>query len=436
MTKPEFWAVFSDHPGLYIWIVAVILFLSFCLTRVLRISLFHPATFYLFFNYQFALIAVVYLSFLGYIEAYLYGYFYFSQLFFWIGFIFFYIVSAFLSRARVKGEGGFKLSRGFRIAYNYSFYSYLFVSIFSFGMFGVPALADSKWSVYAAIPLAGVIGRVISALPYFIVVCLSVSYLNFGRLKRFDFFVLFVLILFGALGGSKVFFLKLFFIAFLVFFNLDRPLLPARNLASGRVSKKGSILFLGAIACFLLVSILVYYHQLATRSVSENPFMLIVQRLVMSGDLQIMTLPNSVIERLNYGESLVSIVFYELKGLLAVLGVLIEGRSLGVKTMVEHYPSWEANIGPASTFDVFFYVYFKQIAYLTCFVVGALVGFLSAFKVRARNESELILYVILVCGVYVLIYNPQIWISETIFNLTFFMLFYLLVKLRVALNGK
>ena len=436
MTKPEFWAVFSSYPGQYIWIAALVLLLSFSVTRVLRISVFHPATFYLFFNYQFALIAVVYLSFLGYIEAYLYRYFYLSQLFFWIGFFLFFWISSLLSQARSKSESVFKLSRGFRITYNYSFYSYLFISIFSFSMFGLPALANSKWSVYAAIPLAGVIGRVISVLPYFVVVCLSVSYLSFGRLKRFDFFVLFVLILFGALGGSKIFFLKLFFIAFLVFFNLDKPLLSAKSLTSGTISKKGFILSLGAIACFLMVSILVYYHQLTTRSVSENPFMLIVQRLVMSGDLQIMTLPNSVVERLNHGEDFVSIVFYELKGLLAALGVLIEGRSLGVKTMVEHYPSWEENIGPASTFDIFFYVYFKQIAYLVCFVVGALVGFLSALKVRARNESGLIFYVILACGVYVLIYNPQIWISETIFNLTFFVFFYLLVKFRVALNGK
>jgi hypothetical protein len=437
MTKPEFWVVFMGNPGLYLWIAVIVFSLSFSAAKILRISILHPVVFFLFFNYQFALIAVIYLAKLGYIDPRIYNYFYLSQLSFWLGFILFYSISKSISGVRKKSDLMFNPSRGFAVTYKYSLFLYTMLSLVSLFFFGAPAFAESKWSVYSGVPFAGVIGRILSVLPYFIVVCLSVSYLALGRFKRFDFIAIFSLIFFGALGGSKIFFLDLFFIAFLVYFNLNQKFVAVtRGSAYFVMAKKKLILFLGAALCFLVVSALVYYHQLATRSVVTNPFLLIAQRLVMSGDLQIMVYPNAIIEMLNHGESFVSVVFYELKGLLALLGVMVEGSSLGIKTMIEHYPSWTANVGPASTFDVFFYVYSKQVSLLMSLLVGAFIGFISAFKVRVRNEAGLMLYVIVVYGGYVLIYNPQVWISESIFNILFFLFFYLIVKFRVSLNAR
>lgn len=292
----------------------------------------------------------------------------------------------------------------------------------------MPALAESKWSVYSSIPLAGVIGRILSVLPFFILVCLFLSYIYRGRIMRFDYFVGVSLVLLGALGGSKIFFLKYFFILYLAYFGISKVVSAVGSIDYINMVKNKWILYFVGIVSLLLVFILVYFHQLYTRSLSLNPVILVLERLVMSGDLQALGFPNSVVDSINHGEDLFSIIFYELKGFLSVLGFTIVGNSIGLKVMQEVYPHWDVNVGPASTFDVFFYVYFKNISLFLCFIVGAFVGLISTLRIRFKSEFQLIAYVIFVFGGYTIIYNPQIWLSDTIFNFIFFFCFYIFIK--------
>lgn len=432
MTKPEFWEIFFLNSELYIVIAFGVFSLSFIFFKLLGKSVYHPVLFYIFFNYQFALVAVIFLDRLGYIDDQLSSYFYWAQICFWLGFFIVCIMNGVFSRPSCQEAFVFQPSRGFRFAYKYSFQFYLFLSVLSFLLFGFPAFTESKWSVYSSIPLAGIIGRILTVLPYFIIVCLVVTYVALGRFRNFDLLVLFFLLLFGLLSGSKIFFLKYFFIAYLAYVAL----LGFANKvnAASSFSRHKFFIVLGFLASFILVGVVVYYHQLYTRSVSANPFILILQRLIMSGDMQILVLPNAVVENLNYGEGVFSIIFYELKGFLSFLGFNISGPSIGIKAMIEHYPDWHVNIGPASTFDIFSYVYFKDFALLFCFFVGVFIGYITVFRLNPRNEAFLILQIMLIVGGYTLVYNPQIWVSETVFNLIFFFAFYFFIKIRLLVN--
>lgn len=430
MSTVDFWVVFFENTQYYFFITVVVFSFMFLMSRVFRISVFHPTFFYVFFNYQFALIAVLYLSGLGYISLYLSNYFYYSQAAFWIGFLFFYIIAYTVTVLKEKGSAPvpyvFSVSNGFFITYKVSFFIYLLCTLTTYLLFGIPLLAESKWSVYSSIPLAGLIGRVGKVSAVFVLVCFFVKFLNFNRFSLFDKSVIFYMVLSGVLSGAKVFFLKYFFILYLMFW-----------LAGYKLSKKTiyrSMVFF--VFSFFLILVGVYFHQLITNDVKVNPLFLILQRLAMSGDLQIMTYPDGLIDTLNYGETLSSILFYELKGFFSVFGIDIAGPAIGSKIMKYHFPNMVANIGPASTFETFFYVYFESISLFLCFFVGGAIGFITKYKFKIKNEAFLIFYILIALGIYTLIYNPQVWISETIFNVVYFLFFYSFIKLRLALYAK
>ncbi|MEZ9596450.1 O-antigen polymerase, partial [Shewanella sp. 10N.261.52.F9] len=403
MSKLDFWLLFFDNPYLYYSVLFSVMFLSFILLKLCRFEYFHPVVFFVFFNYQFALVGVIYLDILGYIESKYAYYFYMVQALFWIGFFFSIFIVSRLSVDRIDrfNSIGFNCSTGFNFSYKLSCYIYIFSILVTYIAFGIPLFENSKWSVFSSIPLAGIIGRLGSSTYIFIIVFITIKVIRKIKLSYFDKFIIFILLVTGLLSGSKMFFLSYFFIYYLVHFlfgiRLDRE-------------KVKKVLFLSTLF-FVVVLGGVFFNQLYTNGTTVNPLQLVVQRLAMSGDMQILSLPNGYVDQLYNGEDILSILFFELKGLFSIFGVQLTGPSLGVKVMHIHYPYLKDNIGPSSTFDIFNYVYFNYFSYVISIFIGIFVGFFAKYRPRLKNEAHLIFYTIIAIGAYTLIYNPQIWIS-------------------------
>lgn len=126
MSHSEFWDVFYTNFNTYISISLFVFISSFSLFKLLRFSVFHPVVFYLFFNYQFALIAVIFLDWLGYIDKDLSFYFYSSQVSFWFGFVIIYLFNNLYTNSSRQNISVFHPSSTLSLTYRISFYFYLF----------------------------------------------------------------------------------------------------------------------------------------------------------------------------------------------------------------------------------------------------------------------------------------------------------------------
>ncbi|MEZ9522407.1 hypothetical protein AB4155_23100 [Vibrio splendidus] len=423
MSKLEFWNIYYNNSEVYLLILVFVMLLSLFLARALKFSVYHPIIFYFFFNYQFALVGVIFLHYLEFIDNDLANYFYFTEGIFLFGFMFSIFILNLAKKISYNCKGSTTYSlidKDFsKLGYETCTLIYFLSLIITYTSFGIPLFSESKWSVFASIPLAGVIGRLGASAYILVIVYLSVKFIRNENFKRIDKFNIMILLVSGLLSAKKMFFLDYFYIFFITSYFLGYQI-------SKKHTKK--IIFYFTIISFFVLGT-VYLNQLVMNGMETNPFELIIKRFAMSGDAQILSMPHMIIDYLNAGEDLLSIIFYELKGLFSIAGVYLDGPSLGVKMMRLHHPYLESNIGPASTFDVFYYVYFKDISYVLSLFTGIIIGFISVYKPRISGEFELIFWVVIIFNAYTLIYNPQVFVSNIIFNLMFLLLFWLFLKL-------
>ncbi|GMM89469.1 O-antigen polymerase [Vibrio fortis] len=425
MNKLEFWNIYYNNAEVYTIITLLVLTTSLIIAKTLRFSVYHPVVFYFFFNFQFALIGVIFLDYLGLIENSLSLYFYSVELVFFLGLLFsiffIYLGKIIGVRSNLNNEINALNVKNSKLGYEICTLVYILSLIITYISFGIPLFSESKWSVFASIPLAGVIGRLGVSAHILILVYLSIKFVKNENFNRLDKLNIVVLLISGLLSGKKMFFLDYFFIFFITTYYLGYTI-------SKEYIKK--IVFYFSIISLLVMGS-VYLNQLVMNGIESNPFELVIKRFAMSGDAQILSLPNGIINNLYYGESFIDIIFYEIKGLFSVLGIHLDGPSLGVKMMKIHYPYLESNTGPASTFDIFYYVYFRDFSYILALFTGLFIGFFAKFKPRVNGEFSLIFWVVLSFNSYTLIYNPQIFISNLIFNLVFLLLFWMSIKIRI-----
>ncbi|MEZ9652841.1 O-antigen polymerase [Vibrio lentus] len=425
MSKFEFWTIYYNNAELYTFISLIVITTSLLIAKTLRFSVYHPLIFYFFFNFQFALIGVIFLDYLRLIDESLALYFYSAEFVFFLGLLF-SIFIIYLWRIISSGNdlkiGSNILNLSFsKLGYEICTSVYILSLIVTYISFGIPLFSESKWSVFASIPLAGVIGRLGTSAYIIIIVYLSVKFVKNETFNKLDKLNIIVLLISGLLSAKKMFFLDYFYIFFITTYYVGYTIPKEYG--------KKIITYFSIITFFVVGS--VYLNQLIMNGIESNPFELVIKRFAMSGDAQILSMPNGIINNLNYGEGFLSIVFYELKGLFSILGVYLDGPSLGVKMMKIHHPYLESNIGPASTFDVFYYVYFRDFSYILALFTGLVIGFFSIFKPRVNGEFALIFWVVISFNSYTLIYNPQIFISNLVFNLIFLLLFWMSIKIRI-----
>ncbi|MFA0221888.1 hypothetical protein AB4476_20960 [Vibrio splendidus] len=425
MNKLEFWNIYYNNAEVYTLITLLILTISLILAKILRFSVYHPVVFYFFFNFQFALIGVIFLDYLGLIDKSLSLYFYSVEIVFFLGLLFsifcIYLGKVIGVGSNLNNESNILNVKTSKLGYEICTLVYTLSLIVTYISFGIPLFSESKWSVFASIPLAGVIGRLGVSAHILILVYLSIKFVKKESFNRIDKLNIIVLLISGLLSGKKMFFLDYFFIFFITTYFVGYTI--------PKEYRKRIFVYFSIISLLVVGS--VYLNQLIMNGIESNPFELVIKRFAMSGDAQILSMPNGIINNLYYGESFVDIIFYEIKGIFSILGVYLDGPSLGVKMMKIHYPYLESNTGPASTFDIFYYVYFRDFSYVLALFSGLVIGFFSKFKPRVNGEFALIFWVVISFNSYTLIYNPQVFISNIIFNLVFLLLFWMSIKIRI-----
>lgn len=428
MSKLEFWNLYDVYSGYYLLIAIIILTISLFVFKLFRLSIYHPACFYIFFNFQFTIIAVIFLETTGYISELTSRGFYGSVVFFFLGFAFsalmMKVIYTICSRGINNPLTNVEVYRS-KLVYEIATFVFILSTLVTYLAFGIPLFVESKWSVFASIPFAGIIGRLSDSAQIVIIVLLSVTITKKESLSRLDKFNVISLIIVGVLSAKKMFFLDYFYIFFLTNIFMGYKITRAQSF---KVIKFFSILI-------VLVLGSMYINQIVINDSVINPLASLMKRLAMSGDAQILSMPYNVIDTLNWGENYLSIIFFELKGLFDILGISLSGPSLGVKMMKYHYPYLEANIGPSSTFDVFYSVYFSDVKYFLSFFTGIFVGFFVFVKPIIKNEFSLIFWVFVCLNSYILIYNPQVYISRVIFGMIFISLLWFISRLNFTSKG-
>lgn len=405
MPKHEFLPILFENFWAYISIWAsVFIVLSLIILKFTK-SVIDPLYFSYAFNYSFAICAVIFLFFIGLVSVNLLVYFALAQILFVIGFVSF---RPMLENKRyvLASDEGF-------IAFSYYCLSLVLVAFtaITYLYFGIPVLESSRWELYNEIPGAGLIGRTIDVSEFFIIFWLTVKALSSeSRLTLFDRFMIVVLLVTAVLSGSKMTILTYLFISYASY-------LFASNVRPLKKLKFNGMVLVAVVSAISLALIISYLHQLYVNDVRLNPIFLILGRLVMSGDLQIMAYPNNVLANINSSGGLLDIFFHDFKGILRIIGIDDEAKSLGLEVMHYHYPHLvDLNMGPASTFETFYFFHFGFWPGLAFSLLSGLILGFSYFrrgKVRSYKEAAFGAYGFL-CALTIIL-NPQIALGKFAF---------------------
>ena len=416
MQKLNFWIIFSEYYFAYLCIftaVASVLYLSI---RPLLISVYHILFLYYYCAYIFILTAVIFLYKLNYISIELLIYTIITQIVFVCGLY----VTKFYYRRHKK-----IIYRSDDVFIDYSYYVsasiFLVFTIITYSFFGFPILEPSRWELYQSIPGAGIIGRFIETSKSIIVFALTYKYTTCNsKFKIFDKLVVFFLILSAFMAGSKIAFFEMMIYSYVAYCYIKYHAIVVRKV---QVSTKLLLIIMVGICASLFVT---YINQLYVNNIKSNAFLLILDRLVMTADLQIMSFPDNLIVNLQPSiNSVFEAIFFDFKTLFQIVGINFNGRSLGLDVMYHHHPDLDGvvKIGPASTFETFYIYYFGAywgvfLSFVSGVVLGALI---FNFRPIQYMRYELLKYIILI-NMMLIIFNPQVALGKAFFSLIYFII--------------
>lgn len=276
MNRFDFSALVYDNIEIYILILLCFSFLYYKIFKPFFIFLLDPFLLSQFFS-LFATTSVVFLYVKGVIDFYYFIQFFLTQIAFWTGLYYFnpkLLKNEVKKLACEKAAPLLSQKTKRQTVGLYIYFSLVFIvlQLFVYIKFGIPLFLPSRLSLFENSGGWGILGRILSVLNIIVLIgsfYVRMFYFRSKLLKKYSVFVIGFVIVTYILSGSKSTFIGLFSLYFLFlliynqykFFNLRKfekyLLVPV---------------FIGAI---FVISI---------QNVSESPLLLLIDRIVGSGD--------------------------------------------------------------------------------------------------------------------------------------------------------
>jgi len=384
----------------------------FTMTTVLLIykkniySLFDPLLYFLILSS--AGYSVVFILFFSEdIKLYYVVHFLLTQISLILGFLLFKPVN--LKRIR-KPEQFFylRISKRVKVIYLLSSFFYLISHLLLYAIKGIPLFMSSRLD--ATTGGFGFIASISSTTSVIILSYLSYKYLIGFKFKFFDYLISFSFIIFSILSGSKSTFIDAIFILFYVAYYISVKLsIPKIMQKFNKVSFK---IFLLAITTLIVLTILF---------TNENPIIRIVFRIIMTGDIYMMSYVDDNINLIK-GNFFNLFLPYRLVDILGLEHVRVIGNQL-----VAIVYGIEQNSGPNARHNVFGYVAFGYFgAIIFSFLLGTVMGFLrnKLIKLVKGNIESLMFFVLILSSVFSLETDINYAVFSYISKLIVFSLIY------------
>ena len=366
MDSFEYFLLIVENWPIYLASICIVGFVYYVIFKKYYISLLDPFTFTSFFS-AVAITAPVFLFFINAITSKIFFSFITTQGFFFLGFRMFSPIRVEKISIKNSNEDNVQEIRFVKWFFILIGFTNIVLQLFSYRIFGVPLLAESRLSIYGE---SGGINNLLKRILDVTLQCHVFITIFFIFLKKKSFYFkiftnisIVLLLLFSVLSGSKAAFMS-FGLAFFIY-----ALYSVRwGDTSLYFTIKRFLPRFGVIA--LSVAILV----IMLSEPGANPIGFLLLRISMSGDIYFMAYPNNIIDLIPKVHWFVALFGGPLS-LLEIIPRSIIPEPMGYFINKYHNPGIEFK-GPNARMNVFSYVYFGIIySPLYCFVIGSILSF-------------------------------------------------------------
>ncbi|WP_156875233.1 O-antigen polymerase [Thermodesulfovibrio thiophilus] len=406
MPYEHFALLFLENFGFNLFIVFLTMTSVLLVYKKNIYSLFDPLLFFLIFSSAgYSVVFILFFS--GDIKLYYVVHFLLTQAFLIFGFLLFKPVN--LKKIR-KPEHFFylRISKRVKVIYLLSSFFYLISHLLLYTFKGIPLFMPSRLD--ATVGGFGFIASISSTTSVIILSYLSYKFLLGFKFKIFDYLIFFLFIIFSILSGSKSVFISAIFVGFYVAYFISVKLsIPTIMQKFNKASFK---IFLLAFITLIILTILL---------TDEHPLIRIVFRIIMTGDIYMMSYVDDNINLIE-GNFFNLVLPYRLVDILGLEHVRVIGNQL-----VEIVYGIEQNTGPNARHNVLGYVAFGYFgAIIFSFLLGTLIGFLrnKLIKLVKGNLESLIFFVLILSNVFSLEADLSYAVFSYISELIVFSLIY------------
>lgn len=413
MTYEHFAQLFLENFDFNLFIVFLTMTTVLLVYKKNIYSLFDPLLFFLIFSSAgYSVVFILFFS--GYIKLFYVVHFLLTQVFLIFGFLLFKPVN--LKKIR-NAEHFFylRISKRVKVIYFLSSFFYLIAHLLLYTIKGIPLFMSSRLD--ATTGGFGFILSISSTTSVIILTYLSYKYLLGFKFKIFDYLISFSFIIFSILSGSKSVFISAIFILFYVAYFISVKLsIPKIMQIFNKVSFK---IFLLAFITLIILTMLL---------TDEHPLLRIVFRIIMTGDIYMMSYVNDNIILIE-GRFFNLVLPYRLVDILGLEHVRVIGNQL-----VKIVYGIEQNTGPNARHNVLGYVAFGYFgAIIFSFLLGSIIGFLrnKLIKLVKRNIESLMIFVLILSSVFSLEADINYAVFSYISELIVFLLIYTLSSVLV-----
>lgn len=363
MRLEEFLVLLSNHFWLYSLLALLSFILYFILFKRYMYTILDPILFYLVLTFSFSLSDIIFLNLLGYLEIYYLIHFVLSQLFFLLGYYVFKPFKYKINKLKSFQNSTPKNSNYIKLIFIISTSLYFITQIIVYKYLGIPLLMKSRWETFARGGGVGIFSRIIQ-VTRFISVFLLFYYTMYFRnniIKKFIYTVLWiVIIIFSLLSGSKMGVLEIIYIGFFTYIYSYKLEINTTNIKKKMKKLILILLILSFVGALMTLNIgYAIVHNFDKQQImSFNLGMLIDSlkgigyRLVMNGDIYIMSYPNDAMWNLERGNPFMNL-FGGLLALFRIIPYEDMPKEFGYRIELYHYPNIGYIKGPTVHFDVF-----------------------------------------------------------------------------------
>jgi len=345
-------------------------------------SLFDPILFFLIFSSSgYSVVFILFFS--GDIEFEYVLHFLLTQIALIVGFLLFKPINL-VKIEQANSLFHLRISRDVKFIYYLSSFLYLLAHLILYMFKGIPLFMSSRLD--ATTGGFGFVSSISITTSIIVLSVLSYKFLLGLRFKFFDFLMSFMYICFSILSGSKSVFIGSAFIMFYVaYFIAVKMSIPAIIKIFNRAAMKIFFLaFIASVTTLFLIS-------------DENPLIKIIFRIIMTGDIYMMSYVDNNIELLEGNFFNLALPFR----IVDILG-LDQVRPIGNQLITIVYGT-TANAGPNARHNVFGYVAFGYIgSILFSFCLGMIMGFIrnKLILLVKTNLRSLIFFSLIVSNVF------------------------------------
>jgi len=343
--------VFLDNILLYIYSLVICIIVYIPIIKKTVYSIFDP----ILLGLIFAILAntiPLFLYFTDYISTEKFAYLVLSESLFWIGYFIFAKKQIHFSQYSIINDGQI----GYRLFWIF-FWLNIITHLLTYTLFGIPLLAESRLSTYTNSGGWGILKHILNFSSFYILVYVFYLYFNKPKYTILLVLVLLTSLIFAILSGSKSSILVIFFAFFIYKYFYEKS----------DISVKFIRKILPFIVLFPILIIGIGHENGSSFFDAVTSFFF---RLLSSGDVYWMSLPNDVIDKINIQDPL-TFLFSRILGPFRIIDSATIPPPIGAQLYWINYPLEQGIMkGPNTRLPVLSWVLFRWLGLFFSFVFG------------------------------------------------------------------